>query len=74
MTCVIFFFWFLSTKDRLERHLESAVQQSATSTISGVGAVSSVEVVSPLEVISRTFFDGLNTIQTQFEELSKIAK
>ncbi len=77
VTIVIFSVWVVSTKARFEARLESMAQKAATSTAVGAGgtsAVSAIEPASPFEAISQTFSEGLETIEKQFEELSKLAK
>lgn len=74
VTLIIFSVWAISTKERFDARLESMALNSATSTVSGVVGLPTIEPDSPLETISRTFFDGLETIKSQFEELSKIAE
>lgn len=77
VTLVIFAVWAVSTKERFDARLESMAQKSATSTASGGSGASSgaaIEPPGPFEAISQTMSEGLETIQKQFEELSKIAK
>lgn len=74
VTIVIFFIWAVSTKARFETRLESLAQKAATSSAAGARGAAVVEPASPFEAISQTFSEGVETIEKQFEELSKIAK
>lgn len=74
VTLGIFSVWAISTKERFDARLESLAQKAATSTNSGAGGSPAIEPPGPFEAISQTMSEGLETIQKQFEELSKIAK
>lgn len=74
VTVAIFFVWIIPTKARFEARLEGMAQKAATSTAAGARGSAVVEPASPFEAISQTFSEGLDTIEKQFEELSKIAK
>ncbi len=63
-TFTISVFWLISTKERFAARLE---KKTATSTLVA-------DLASPFETISQSVDEGLDTIQKQFEELSKVAK
>lgn len=79
VTLIIFFVWAISTKERFDERLERTAKKTAASTISGfedsgASTTAAIEPASPFEAISETFSDGFDTIQKQFEELSKMAE
>ncbi|MEK7645018.1 MAG: hypothetical protein AAB391_01695 [Patescibacteria group bacterium] len=78
VTLVIFSVWAVSTKERFEARLDGMAQKAATntatSTASGASSTAAVEPASPFEAISQTFSEGFDTIEKQFEELSKLAE
>lgn len=73
VTLVIFSVWIVSTKARFDARLDSMAKNTSTTT-SGVAAGAAIEPASPFEAISQTMSEGLDTIQKQFEELSKLAE
>lgn len=69
VTLVIFSVWIVVTKERFDARFRSLAQAEASTTSSVP-----VEAAGPFEAISKTFSDGFDTIQKQFEELTKITK
>ncbi len=69
VSLVIFFVWAIATKARFDARIQMMAEKVASTTVP-----SPAELSSPLSAISQSISEGIETIKSQFEELSKIAE